>query len=399
MTDDRNTAKVEESTMTGKRRLGSVLCLLLSVFCLMVSCSRRAPQQRQAGPQAAQQQAVPVVVSTAKKKTLPVQLATVGTVQAYSTVSIKSQVDGPIITVHFADGQYVKTGDLLFSIDPRPFEATLNQAQANLARDRAQLENAQRQLERNISVVEKGYVSREQYDQAVASVATFKAAIAGDSAAIETAKLQLQYCSIHSPIGGRTGAVQTNAGNLVKANDTNAMAVVNQIQPIYVAFYVPQRYLMEVRDRMAAGKVEVAATIPDYAGGPTRGELTFLDNSISTSTGMIQLRGTFANEDRDLWPGQFVHVVMTLSEQHNAIVVPSQAVQAGQQGEYVFVVRDDMTVESRPVTSSPGAGNELVIDKGLKAGERVVTDGQLRLTSGTHVRMVPSLGGQGEPAP
>jgi membrane fusion protein, multidrug efflux system len=382
--------------MANDRRTVKVLVLL---FCLLASCSRRAPQQGQGGPQSPQQQAVPVVVGTAAEKTVPVQVSVVGTVQAYSTVSIKSQVDGPILTVHFTDGQYVKTGDLLFSIDPRPFDAVLKQAQANLAKDQAQLENAQKQLERNVSVVEKGYVSKEQYDQAVASAATFKASIEGDNAAIETAKLQVQYCSIHSPIDGRMGAVQIDAGNLVKANDTNAMAVVNQVQPIYVAFYVPQRYLMAVRERLGAGKVQVEATIPNHTGGPAHGELTFIDNSISTSTGMIQLRGTFANEDRTLWPGQFVNVVMTLSLRPNAIVVPSQAVQTGQQGQYVFVVKEDMTVELRPVTVGPAIGNESVMEKGVKAGEKVVTDGQLRLANGAHVRIAQTPQGQQEQVP
>ena len=190
------------------------------------------------------------------------------------------------------------------------------------------------------------------------------------------------------------GAVQIDAGNLVKANDTNAMAVVNQVQPIYVTFHVPQRYLPEVRERMAVGKVQVEATMPNDAGGPARGELTFVDNSISTSTGMIQLRGTFANEDEVLWPGQFVNVVMTLYQRPHAIVVPSQAIQTGQQGQFVFVVREDMTAESRPVTVGPSAGNESVIEKGLQAGEKVVTDGQLRLTSGVHVRAGPEVGSQ-----
>ncbi len=375
--------------MDGDRRMGVMLVPLL---CLLASCARKAPP-------AAAPPAVPVVIATAVEKTVPIQVPTVGTVQAYATVSIKSQVDGPILTVHFTDGQYVKAGDLLFSIDPRPFQAALDQAQANLAKDQAQLENARKQLERNVSVVEKGYVSQEQYDQAVANVGIYKASLAGDNAAIETARLQLQYCSIRAPLDGRMGASLIDAGNLVKANDTNPMAVVNQVQPIYVTFYVPQRYLTEVRDRMAAGKVEVEATIPRRPGPPARGALTFLDNSISTSTGMIQLRGTFANEDTSLWPGQFVNVVMTLSQQPNSIVIPSQAVQTGQQGQSVFVVKEDMTVESRPVTIGTRVGNDQVIDKGLKAGERVVTDGQLRLTDGTRVRLVPSLGGEGEQVP
>jgi multidrug efflux system membrane fusion protein len=368
---------------------------ILLAMQILGSCSRRPQTAKTGGPPPGAGQPVPVTVANAVEKTVPVQVHAVGRVEAHNTVSVGSRVDGQILTVHFEDGQYVKAGDLLFTIDPRTFEAQLKQAQANLAKDQAQLENAQAQLERNAAVVQKGYVSREQYDQAVANANALKATVAADQAAVENAQLQLQYCSIRSPIDGLVGAVKVDPGNIVKANDTTTpLVVINQIQPIYVSFYVPERNLPEVQRYMAAGKPQVQATIPGREQTPAYGELTFLDNAVNPTAGTIELRGTFANADRSLWPGQFVNVVLTLTTQPGAIVVPSRAIQTGQQGQYVFVVKPDLTVENRPIVVGRTVGEESVIQKGVSPGEQVVTDGQLRLSPGASVRIVQSLGGQ-----
>jgi len=375
-----------------------VLWLLLAMQ-VFASCSRQPQAGKTGGPPGAGQPA-PVTVTTAQAKTVPVQVSAVGRAEAYNTVSVGSRVDGQILTVHFEDGQYVKSGDLLFTIDPRPFEAQLKQAQANRAKDQAQLENAQAQLQRNAAVVEKGYVSREQYDQAVANANALKATVAADQAAIENAQLQLQYCSIRSPIDGLAGAVKVDPGNIVKANDTTTpLVVINQIQPIYVSFYAPERNLPEIQQYMAAGKLQVQATVPGGEQVPSSGELTFLDNTVNPTAGTIELRGTFPNVDRSLWPGQFVNVVLTLTMQPGAIVVPSRAVETGPQGQYVFVVKPGLTVENRPVTVGRTVGDEIVIEKGVSPGEQVVTDGQLRLSPGASVRIVQSLGGAQEQRP
>jgi multidrug efflux system membrane fusion protein len=372
-----------------RRSLSCVLCLVL-----LASCSR-SPQGGKTQGRPSGGQPVPVSVGTAVEKTMPVQVQAVGRMQPYATVSVSSQVDGPVLQKHFVEGQYVKAGDLLFTIDSRPYEAQLHQSQANLARDKAQLENAQAQLERNAAVVEKGYVSKEQYDQAVATAAGLKASVAADEAAVENAQLQVQYCSIRSPIDGIVGALKVDPGNLVKANDTtNPLVVVNQIQPIYVGFFVPERHLPAIKQYMASGKPQVDVTVPGQQGPPARGELTFLDNTVNAASGTIQLRATFANEDRSLWPGQFVNVTLVLTEQPGAIVIPSQAVQTGQQGQYVYVVKADNTVEDRPVVVGRSIDNESIIDKGIAPGERVVTDGQLRLTTGASVKIAPPVGQQ-----
>jgi multidrug efflux system membrane fusion protein len=372
-------------------RRGS-LCCILGVL-LVVSCVKSPQQGKTRGRPSGQP--VPVTVADAVAKTMPVQVQAVGRAEAYASVAIGAQVDGPLLRKHFVEGQYVKTGDLLFTIDSRPYEAQLKQSQANLAKDKAQLENALSQLERNAAVVEKGYVSKEQYDQAVAAGGALKASVAADEAAIENAQLQVQYCSIKSPIDGVVGALEVDPGNLVKANDTaNPLVVVNQIQPIYIGFFVPERNLPTVRQYMASGKPQVEVTIPGQQGPAALGELTFLDNTVNTTSGTIQLRATFANEERSLWPGQFVNVTLVLAEQPGAVVIPSQAIQTGQQGQYVFVVKPDNTVEDRPIVVARSVDNESVIEKGVAPGERVVTDGQLRLTAGSHIKIAPPVGEQ-----
>ena len=333
--------------------------------------------------------AVPVTVGAAVEKNVPVQIRAIGNVEAYSAVSVKAQVEGEIAIVHFQEGQEVKAGDMLFTIDPRPFDVAVKQAEANLAKERAQLLNARRQVERYGSVAKKGYVSQEQYDQISSNSDALEATVRADEAAVENAKLKLAYCFIKSPINGVVGGIRVNKGNLMKANDNDKpMVLINQVKPIYASFSVPERYLPAIRNHMAERKLEVQAAIAGDADRLVRGELAFIENAVDTNTGSILLKASFANTDKILWPGQFVKVTLTLDTQSGAIVVPSQAIQSGQQGRYVFVVKDDSTVEYRPVDLGETLDGETVISKGVALGERVVTDGQLRLASGSLVQTV-----------
>ncbi len=328
--------------------------------------------------------AVPVTIGHVVEKSMPVELTVIGTVEPFSTVQVKSQVQGEILSVHFKEGDDVNKGDLLFNIDPSPFRATLQQAEANLSRDTAQSNNAQQELKRYGDLIKRGIATQEQYDTAHTSVASYEAAIRADQATIDNAKLQLGYCSIKAPISGRTGALLVHAGNLVKVNDV-PLVVINQISPIYVSFAVPEAQLPDIKRYRAAGTLHVEASIPNDNGAPASGTITFVDNAVDPTTGTIRLKGTFPNRDHRLWPGQFVNVVLTLTTQHDAIVVPTQAVQSGQDGQYVFVVKADQSVESRTVEVARTLGEESVITKGLKPGETVVTDGQLRLVPGAKV--------------
>jgi len=332
--------------------------------------------------------AVPVLASAVVQKPMPVELPAIGNVQAYSTVVVKSLVEGTLTQAYFKEGQEVKKGDLLFTIDFRPFEVQLKQAEANLARDRAQSENARQEANRYQDLLQKEYVSQEQYEQLRATAAAYEGTLLADQAAIDQARLQLDYCSIRSPIDGVAGTLLVYPGNLVKVNDPDhPLLTINQIQPIYVAFSVPEKNLSEIRKYHALGPLTVDATIPHSPTPPVRGRLTFLDNTVNNTTGTIQLKALFPNETKTLWPGQFVNVVLTLTTQPDAIVVPSQAVQTGQQGSYVFVVKPDRTVESRPVVVARVVSGETVIDRGLASGEQVVTDGQLRLAPGSKVEI------------
>ncbi len=366
-------------------------------------------------------EAVPVIIATVAQKTVPVQVRVIGTAQAYATVSVKTQVSGELTEVLFQEGQDVKKGDLLFVIDPRPFEEALKQAQANLARDTAQwkqaeanlardtaqLQNAEAEARRYQDLVRQGIVAQEVYDRirttadaqragvnaGRAAMENAEAAARADRAAIENARIQLGYCSIHSPIDGRTGSLLVHRGNIVKANDT-VLVVINQINPIYVSFSVPEQYLAEIKKYMAGGRLQVEALIPNEENRPERGTLTFVDNAVDAGTGTIRLKGTFSNTGRRLWPGLFVNVVLTLSSRPDAIVVPSQAVQTGQEGQFVFVVKADSTAEARRVVVARAVEGETVIEKGLRPGEKVVIDGQLRLVPGAKVEVKNSRGSQ-----
>jgi multidrug efflux system membrane fusion protein len=343
-----------------------------------------------------------VSVAEAVEKSVPVQIRAIGNVEAYNSVEIKAQVNGQVSGVHFTEGDDVARGALLFTIEPRPFEALLRQAEAALARDRAQARFAGEQAARYGVLLKDGIVTQDQYDQLRANADALDAAIAADRAAVDNARIMLGYCYVRSPIAGRTGNLAVKAGSLVKANDVPVLVTINQITPINVTFTVPEKELPVIKNYLSAGKLKVDALIPDDPKGPESGTISFLDNTVDTTTGTIRLKGTFANAGRRLWPGQFVNVVLTLTTLDDAVVVPSRAIQTGQQGEFVFVVRPDLTVESRAVATDEMLEGETVISKGINPGDKVVVDGQLQLAPGARVEIKREQGtgnrGQGKTA-
>src|SRR5262245_27100337 len=295
---------------------------------------RPAGSQGRGGAAGGGREAVPVLVATAVQKSVPIQLRAVGNVEAYNTVSVKSQVTGVLMKAHFKEGQDVKKDQLLFTVDPRPFEAALKQADANLARDSAQLRNLREQVRRYAELVEKQYVSREQYDQIKTNADAAESVVDADKAAVDNAKVQLSYCYIYSPINGRVGSLLVNEGNLVRVNDGTPLVVINQVNPINVTFAVPESNLADLRRHMANGQLQIDANFPSDEGVPERGKLEFVDNAVDRSTGTVKLKGEFANAQRRLWPGQFVNVALTLTTEPGAVVIPSEAVQVGQEGQH-----------------------------------------------------------------
>ena len=330
--------------------------------------------------------AVPVKIGDVVQQNIPVQINAIGNVEAYNAVSVKALVNGEIVGVQFKEGQDVQQGDVLFQIDPRPYEAALKQAEAQLARDAAQAKNAEEQARRYEILVQKDYVSKDQYDQFRSAADALAAAVQADKANVENGRLQLAYCTIKAPIDGRVGSVLINKGNVIKANDLT-MVQINKIAPIYVAFSLPEQNLANIKKYMAEGSLQVDAVIPGDEKRPVQGKLTFINNAVDTATGTIQLKGTFENKDKRLWPGQFINVVLTLTTQRNAVVMPAAALQTGQQGQYVFVVKPDFTVESRPVTIAWSYGELAVVAQGVTPGEKVVIDGQLNLITGVRVEL------------
>jgi multidrug efflux system membrane fusion protein len=330
-------------------------------------------------------EAVPVIVVTALQKSVPLQIRAVGNVEAYTTVSVKSQVTGVLTQAHFKEGQDVKKGQLLFTVDPRPLEAALKQAEANLARDTAQLKNLREQVRRYAELVEKQYVSREQYDQIKTSADAAESIVDADKAAVDNAKVQLSYCYIYAPVSGRVGSLLINEGNLIRLNDGAPLVVINQINPINVTFSVPEQYLADLKRHMAGRKLGVDATFQSDDGRPEQGFLAFVDNAVDRSTGTIKLKAEFINSERRLWPGQFVNVILTLETQADAVVIPSEAIQVGPDGQQVFVVKEDKRVEMRSVNIARTQEGQAVIAKGLAAGEVVVREGQFLLGPGSRV--------------
>lgn len=355
---------------------------------------------------------VPVSTASVTEESVPIELRVVGNVEPFSTVEVKSQVAGPLMSVRFAEGANVNKGDLLFEIDPRPFrealrqaeaavtkdQAQLRQAEANLSRSRAQLNNARADAARFEGLSKEGLTTRMQDDQIRTAAEMAQQAVHADEAAIESnratlesnraavdrAKLDLSYCEIRSPLSGRAGNLLLHVGNLVKANGDAPLVVINQVAPIFVSFGVPERYLAAIAQRNAARKLAVEVSIDKTSDRSQRGTLAVINNTVDMNTGTIRLKATFDNRQRVLWPGQFVNVVLTLDTQ-NATVIPSEAVQAGQQGSFVYVVKSDQTVEPRPVATGQTVAGKVIIEKGLTPGETVVTDGQSRLYPGARI--------------
>lgn len=366
-----------------ERRLAVALLpgIAAAVF-IGAGCSKKDPRAG-APPEAA-----PVTVASVARQDIPVEVRAIGHVEPFTTVDVKARVGGQVIRVGFREGQNVRKGDVLFQIDPRPYQAALAQARAQLERDHALARNAEEDVKRYSALVQKDYVTREQYDATRANAAAALASARADEAAVENARLQLSYCTVTAPVSGRTGSVLVHPGNMVQGNDAEPLVVLNQIQPVYVTFSVPESSLAQIRERIRPGeKLKVVAS---PAGNPSRiqsGELSFVNNAVDAGTGTILLKATFANEDEGLWPGEYVDVVLTLAMESQAITVPTQAVQTGQAGEYVWVVKRDLTVESRPVTVSRTQGPIAIVARGLQVGEQVVTDGQLRLAPGARVEI------------
>jgi multidrug efflux system membrane fusion protein len=316
---------------------------------------------------------------------MAVRVRAVGNVEASSSVAIRTQVNGELLQVHFTEGQDVKQGDVLFTIDPRPFEGALKQAEANHTRDRANLKNAEAQLARSSDLLARGLVAASQHDQLVAQAEALRATVDADAAQVATARVQLQHTRVAAPISGRTGALLVHRGSLVRTTDQSPLVVINQISPVFVSFAVPARLLPSLRADRARGALGVRAAPSGSAEAIGAGTVTFFDNAIDPTTDTIRLKASFANGDGRLWPGAFVDVTLERSVDPNALVVPNAAIQASQDGQMVYVVRPDQTVDARTVTVAWTEGDESVIASGLSAGEIVVTDGQLRLVPGAAV--------------
>src|SRR6476469_2837931 len=373
----------QEKDYTMKTRNYIFHTSLTAILLLDAGCSNKDAVQA-AKPQ--QTEGAPVRIATVASRTMPVELQAIGNVEAISAVTIKAQISGQLMRVHFKEGDFVKKGQLLFTIDRQPFEAALRQAEGTLAKDEAQALNSKLDAERYQGLGKQGVVSRQQVDAAGAAANAMAATVAADKAAVETAKINLEYTSIYSPINGRTGSVGVKEGNLVKANDVPILVTINQIEPIYVSFSIPEQQLAERKQYSNSKSLKVDAA-PQGSTQHFQGKLTFIDNSVDLTTGTIKLKATFDNAAHVLWPGQFADVTLTLKSQPNAIVVPTAALQTSQSGTFVYVIEQDLTAKQQPVKVGWNVGEDTVIASGLQPGQRVVTDGQLRLTPGAKVEI------------
>lgn len=357
------------------RELALVVLILATV-----SCGKGKATEKPKGRPPA-----PVAIATAVTKTVPVYIEAIGNVESFSQVNIKSMVSGEINRVHFREGQDVAKGEILFTIDQRPVEAAIKKGEADLARIKAQLTTARINADRYGKLVKDGIVTAEQYDLYRTQAESLEADLAAQKANIDSLKVQLSYSIIRAPITGRTGNLLINVGNVVKANDTLSLVTINQLTPIAVSFTIPEPELFKVRNVMAKGALLAEAVPAGDSGKPEQGRVTFIDNAVDSSTGTIKLKASFTNSSRKLWPGQFAAVRMILPPVRDAVTVPSQAVQTGQKGEYIFVVKEDMTVDMRPVKTGARADGSVVITEGLVSGEQVVTDGHIRLGPGAKI--------------
>ena len=361
-------------------RLPVLLALLPAI---LVSCNK--PGGQSAPP------AVPVSVARVEIKNVPLEIQDIGTVEAYNIVSVNSRIGGELIKVYFEEGQDVKEGEPLFQIDPAPYRAALEGARANLERDSVRAWNAGETVKRYAELIGKEYITQQQYDDMLAESEALKATVRSDRAAVDNARLNFDYCFIRAPLAGRTGRLLVHQGNIIKANDI-PLLVIHQIQPVYVRFTVPDQYLNQLLEYSRGGKLEVRAASTEDGQEINTGELSFVDNSVDQSTGTITLKALFPNANRLLWPGEFVNVSLVLKTIQGAVVLPSRAVQSGQNGDFVYIVGPDNTVESRPVTVSYSFKEQTVVEKGLDGGETVVTDGQLRLYPGAKIELTEGVG-------
>jgi multidrug efflux system membrane fusion protein len=365
---------------------GSEVGFWAAFFVILLMVSGCSKEQAAPAPHAA---AIPVLVSKVTQRAMPVQLTAIGNVGGF-TVSVRAQVSGELLEAHFKDGDFVHEGQLLFTIDPRPYEAALAQAQATLLRDKAVAANSRSQEQRYTKLLADGVVSPSNVDASKSAADAAEATVAADEAALKTAQLNLGYCKIYSPMDGRTGSAMVKPGNLVKVADV-PLVVIKRLSPIEINFTVPQEYLPAIKKYLAVRPLRVEATVPNSSGPPELGTLVFVDNAVDATTGTISLHARFDNRRDVLWPGLYVNILMTLAEQSNATVIPTQAITAGQQGSFVYVVSAEGTVAPRLVVSSRSVEGQAVIDKGLKPGETVVTDGQVRLVPGAKVQIKNSL--------
>jgi membrane fusion protein, multidrug efflux system len=423
--DNSNQLKASDKRRPSKARariiqiVSVVVLVLLLLLLWRFLGDRSAPKTTGAG----RGEVVPVETALVTQQDVPIQLKAIGNVEALSTVGVRSQVEGILLRVAFVPGQEVKKGDLLFTIDPRPLHAQLSQAEANLlkamasvrqgldivAKDEATANNSRTIVNRDAKLIEGGVISREEYDNALSklqadeatvradksAVANLQAAQKAEQASVENARVQLSYATIHAPLTGKTGNLAVTAGNLVRANDTTPMVTITTPAPIYVTFSVPERDLVRIRQSTGVNGLVAQGVIPGDESNPVMGKLSLVDNTVDMATGTVRLKATFQNDDRRLYPGQFVNVVLTLGTQNGAVVVPSQAVQIGQDKSFVYVVKFDSTVEMRVIKLGPTADTMTVIEDGLKPGEQVVTDGQLRLVPGTKIQVKGQGTGQG----
>ena len=374
--------------------------LAVAVFIIVLSLSFSGCGAQQAQPQAQAQgggagrgrggggtgQPVPVVAEKAVLKNMPIDVTAIGTVEAFATVSVRPQVTGPLLEASFEEGDFVRAGQVLFKIDPRPYQMDLDRARSTLVRNKAVAVNSRNQADRYKRLLAEGVVSPQEVDSVVSGAEADEATVNSDETAVRQAELNLDYCTIRAPLDGYTGKIMVQPGNLVRASDA-ALVVINQINPIYVTFAVPQQHLADVKRYMGQNRLRVTAAVPNDTGAPEQGTLNFVDNAVDPSTGTIRLRAEFQNGRNRLWPGLFVNAMLRLSERPNTLVVPSQAIATNQDGQYVYVVKADSTVESRPVVTGVAIEGQTIIQDGLKAGETVVVDGQLRLVPGSRAEI------------
>ena len=370
-------------------RVPALVACMLAAACTLGACSDKSSAQAEAKKSAP---TVPVLTGQVVEKSMPMRLHAIGNVETVASVSVKARVDGQIVTTHVRDGQDLRKGDSLFQLDPKPYQSQLEQAQANLTHDQAQLDYLRGQEKRYQDLLKQNFVSQEGYAQVAANFRGAEASVSADEAAVQHARINLGYTMIRSPIDGRAGKVMLSEGNMVKANDTVAMVVINQLAPIYVSVSVPEQYLNEIRARQHKASLRVEVQLEK--GKTIAGKLGFIDNAVDVATGTIKLRGIFSNDDRQLWPGQFVESWVTLRDDEKALVVPTQALQVGPKGQYVYVVKEDSSAELRPVQVARTEGVETVIAGGLKAGETVVVDGASRILPGAKVSAKSPDGGK-----